>query len=64
MLIIKPKKNESIESMLKRYKRKVRNVKQLQSLRDRKQHTKPSATKRREKSKAIYIQKKNDLENN
>jgi|SaaInl0LU_22_DNA_1037365.scaffolds.fasta_scaffold04807_3 small subunit ribosomal protein S21 len=64
MLIIKPKKNESIESMLKRYKRKVRNVKQLQSLRDRKQYTKPSATKRREKSKAIYIQKKNDLENN
>jgi len=62
MIIIKAGKNESIERLLKRYKRKIRNVKQLQSIRDRKTYTKPSATKRKQKSKAIYLQQKRNSE--
>jgi small subunit ribosomal protein S21 len=62
MLIIKIGKNESIERALKRYKRKVRNVKQSQQIRDNRYYTKPSASKRRQKSKAVYLQQKRDNE--
>jgi small subunit ribosomal protein S21 len=56
-------KNGKIEKALKILKRKVRNTKQNQELRNRKQHTKPTEEKRAEKKKAIYIEKlKNDLE--
>lgn len=64
MLIIKIGKNESIERALKRYKNKVRNVKQLQKVREDRYHTKPSASRRRQKSKAIYLQQKRDNEQN
>ena len=39
-------------------KRKVRNVKQLEELRDRKEYEKPSSKKRKEIIKAIHEQKK------
>ena len=64
MLIIKVGKNESIEKVLKRYKRKVRNVKQLQKIRDNRYHEKPSSSKRKQKSKAIYLQQKSNEESN
>lgn len=59
MLIIKQEKGESIERMLKRYKKKVDKTKLLKNLRDKKHFTKPSEEKRREKQKAIYIEKLN-----
>ncbi len=62
MLIIKLGKNESIERALKRYKRKVRNVKQQQQIRENRYHEKPSSVKRKQKSKAIYLQAKSDRE--
>tara|TARA_R110000803_G_scaffold48837_2_gene101464 strand:- start:23345 stop:23539 length:195 start_codon:yes stop_codon:yes gene_type:complete len=62
MLIIKIGKNESIEKALKRYKRKVRNVKQQQKIKENRYHEKPSSIKRKQKSKAIYLQQKNDKE--
>lgn len=64
MLIIKIGKNESIERALKRYKNKVRNVKQLQKVREDRYYTKPSSSRRRQKNKAIYLQQKRDNEQN
>lgn len=64
MLIIKVGKNESIERALKRYKRKVSNTKQLRKLRENREHVKPSAKKRKQKAKAVYIQKLRDNEQN
>ena len=62
MLIIKLGKNESIERALNRYKRKVRNVKQQQQIRENRYHEKPSSIKRKQKSKAVYLQAKSDRE--
>lgn len=52
MLIIKGKK---IEYMLKAYRKKVEQVKQLDEIRDRKYFEKPSEKKRRTKLKAKYL---------
>lgn len=62
MLIVKVGKKESIERALKRLKRKVINTKQVKQLRDRQQYIKPSETRRKQKQKAVYIQKKRDEE--
>ncbi len=54
MLRIIVKEGENIDRALKRYKRKYRNVKVLQELRDRKQYVKPSVLRRAEIKKAAY----------
>ncbi|GAA3571507.1 30S ribosomal protein S21 [Snuella lapsa] len=54
MLIINIKSGERIESALKRYKRKVRNTKQLQQLRSKKVFTKKSTKRREEITRAKY----------
>jgi small subunit ribosomal protein S21 len=54
MLRIIVKEGENIDRALKRYKRKYRNVKLLQELRERKQFTKPSVARRAEIQKAAY----------
>ncbi|CAL2102023.1 30S ribosomal protein S21 [Tenacibaculum sp. 190130A14a] len=54
MLKIIVKEGENIDRALKRYKRKYRNVKILQELRERKQYTKPSVARRAEVKKAAY----------
>lgn len=56
MLIIKVKEGENIERVLKRFKRKIRDTKQMNNLRDKKQFTKKSVRKRMQMEKAIYIQ--------
>jgi len=61
MLIIKVT-NNNIDQAIKKLRRKVKNVKQLNSLRNKKQHTKPSVSKRLQKQKAVYIQKIKDKE--
>jgi small subunit ribosomal protein S21 len=58
MLIIEVKESESIDRALKRYKRKVQNVRQIQELRRRKEFTKPSVERRNELLKAVYRNKK------
>ncbi len=58
MLIIEVKETESIDRALKRYKRKVQNVRQIQELRRRKEFVKPSVTRRHEVLKAVYKNKK------
>ena len=46
-----------INRALKLFKRKFRNTKVLQELRERKNYTKPSAKRRKQKEKAILKQK-------
>ena len=57
MLIIKLKKGEQIGRALKRYKQKVRNTKQIQSIREQKEYIKPSMKRRKAKLKAIKTRK-------
>ncbi|MEM1218331.1 MAG: bS21 family ribosomal protein [Bacteroidota bacterium] len=58
MLIIDRKENETIDRMLKRYKRKHRQVKLRNELQRRREFTKPSVLRRNEILKAKYIQQK------
>ena len=53
MLIIPVKEGENIDRALKRYKRKTRNTKLLNLLRENKQYTKKS--ERRRKQKTVFI---------
>ncbi|MDA0178335.1 MULTISPECIES: 30S ribosomal protein S21 [Mesoflavibacter] len=62
MLRIEIKEGENIERALKRYKRKHRNVKVMQNLRDKQYFTKPSVRRRKEVQKAEYIQSLRDAE--
>ncbi|MGG8495690.1 30S ribosomal protein S21 [Tenacibaculum sp. TC6] len=54
MLKIIVKEGENIDRALKRYKRKFKDVKMLQQLRERKQYVKPSVLRRAEVKKAAY----------
>lgn len=63
MLRIEIKEGENIERAIKRYKRKHRNVKVMQTLRENQHFTKPSVKKRRQLQKASYIQNLRDQEN-
>ena len=62
MIIIKRNEKESIDRMLKKYRQKLKKTKQIKSIRDRKQNTKPSEVKRLQKQKAVYIQQCRDEE--
>ena len=62
MIIIKRNEKESINRMLKKYRQKLKKTKQIKSIRDRKQYTKPSEVKRLQKQKAVYIQQCRDEE--
>ena len=56
MLIIKVKDGENIDRALKRFKRKVRDTKLINNLRDKKQVTKKSERQRKQIQKAVYKQ--------
>ena len=57
MLRIVVKEGENIDRALKRYKKKFKNVKQMQELRSRKHYSKKSVLRREEIKKAEYKQK-------
>ena len=57
MLIIPVKSGEKIDRALKRYKTKVRNTKQIRTLRKNQYFTKKSQERREEIEKAIYREK-------
>ncbi|AFU67408.1 SSU ribosomal protein S21p RspU [Psychroflexus torquis ATCC 700755] len=63
MLVVKVKDGEKIERALKRLKRKFRDTKVLQTLRDKKQFTKKSVEKRQNMKKAQYIQTLREKDN-
>ena len=54
MIIIDVKEGETIDRALKRYKRKHRNLKIREQLRERKFYTKPSVRRRNEVLDAAY----------
>ena len=56
MLIIEVKDNENIDRALRRYKRKLRNVRLHKDLRRRRYYTKPSVKRRNEIKQAIYTE--------
>lgn len=62
MLRIEIKEGENIERALKRYKRKHRNIKVMQNLRENQYFTKPSVKRRKQVQKAEYIQGLRDAE--
>tara|TARA_B100000900_G_scaffold389141_1_gene381798 strand:+ start:922 stop:1119 length:198 start_codon:yes stop_codon:yes gene_type:complete len=64
MLIIKKGEKESIDKVLKRYKKKCRETRLLKDIRARKEFIKPSTKKRKTKQKAVYQQKQNNRFNN
>ena len=57
MLIIPVKEGENIERALKKYKKKYDKTNVMKELRERKEFTKPSVTRRQEKIKAAYKQR-------
>ncbi len=57
MLIIPVKEGENIERAIKKYKKKFEKTRVMKELRERKEFTKPSVTKRQEKIKAAYKQR-------
>jgi|TARA_R110001599_G_scaffold293418_1_gene497271 small subunit ribosomal protein S21 len=60
MLIIKKGEKESIDKVLKKYKRKCRETGLIKEIRARKEFIKPSIIKRKQKEKAIYNLKRNN----
>ncbi|GGG33590.1 30S ribosomal protein S21 [Bizionia arctica] len=62
MIKIEIKEGEKIDRALKRYKKKHRNVKIMQNIRENQFFTKPSVKKRRQLQKASYIQNLRDQE--
>ncbi|RMG78566.1 MAG: 30S ribosomal protein S21 [Bacteroidetes bacterium] len=58
MIIIEVKESENIDRALRRYKRKLYDVRQLKELRKRKHYVKPSIKRRAEILKAAYKLKK------
>ena len=63
MLIINVKENESIDKALKRFKKKFEKTGVLRELRSRTYYEKPSVSRRNQKIKAAYRQKKYAEEN-
>ena len=57
MLIVKLRKNENINSALKRFKRKFKDTGVVKEIRKRQQFDKPSRVKREAKLKAINKRK-------
>ncbi len=57
MLIIEVKEGENIDRALKRYRRKHRNVKLMQQIRQKQQYTKKSERRRETVKKAQYKEK-------
>ena len=62
MLIIPVKEGENIERAIKKYKKKFEKTKVMRELRDRKEFTKPSVTRRQQKIKAAYIERMRSAE--
>lgn len=57
MLIIPVKEGENIERAIKKYKKKFEKTKVMRELRDRREFTKPSISKRQERIRAAYKQR-------
>ena len=57
MIVVPIKEGENIEKALKKFKRKFEKTGVVKELRNRQAFIKPSVEKRKQKTKAIYVQK-------
>ena len=57
MIIIKKGQKESIDKMLKRYKKKQRDTRLLKDIKSRREFEKPSTTRRKQIQRAVHKQK-------
>jgi len=62
MLIIPVKEGENIERAIKKYKKKFDRTKVMRELRQRKEFTKPSVSKRQERIRTAYKQRMRSAE--
>jgi small subunit ribosomal protein S21 len=62
MIVIQVKEHEPIERAIKRFKKRVDQVKILKELKNRRYYTKPSLKRKEEKLKARYVQRMKLLE--
>ena len=60
MLIFKRGEKESIDKLLKRFKRKARETRLIKDIRNGKEFVKPSEKRRKQVQKAVYNQKRNN----
>lgn len=63
MLNIIRKDGEKIDSLLKRYKKKLRDSKIISDYKKYQEYEKPTTKKRKQKLKAVYTAKKSNQEN-
>ena len=63
MIIVKSKEGQKIDVLLKLYKNKFKACEILKNIKDKQEFVKPSAKKRQQKIKAVYINKMNKQEN-
>ena len=59
-LKIKPRKNEPIERVIKRFNKKVKKLGIIDEIKDRRRYTKPSERKRKAKKRAIARRRKEE----
>ena len=62
MIIVPVKEGENIEKALKKFKRKFEKTGVVKELRNRQAFEKPSVTNRKKMTRAIYIQKLQQIE--
>ena len=62
MIIVQVKEGENIEKALKKFKRKFEKTGVVKELRSRQQFDKPSVLKRLKMERAVYVQKRRNVE--
>lgn len=64
MIVVPVREEDNIERALRRYKRKFDRTGRMRELRSRQTFVKPSEMKRKQREKAVYIQRLRDAEEN
>ena len=64
MIVVPVREEDNIERALRRYKRKFDRTGRMRELRRRQAFVKPSEMKRKQREKAVYIQRLRDAEEN
>jgi len=63
-LTMTPRRNESNERLINRFKRKIKKIGLIEELRERRHHVKKSDKKRRARQKAVARRKKQEQKDN
>ena len=60
-LVVKPRRNESPERMIKRFNKKVKKERIIEQVKDRRRYKKPSVLKKEKRARAARNRKKDEL---